>query len=245
MKPIVLLTPEVEAIIDGRKTQTRLAVKPQLVIIDQCYGMNIIPLIPNAKNFIECCCPYQPGDILYVKETWAWLSSWDCDNNMCNCETVYKDEMGCFNYRTNYGTTKDDSFPPDIFKWKSSRFMPKVAARLFLEVKNVRVERLQDVGWNDVVKEGIEPACDEYETQNGRLLGVGLCINEDETIKKFRELWDSLNTKRGYPWTSNPWVWVIEFKQISKKEAMGRVGAGNADHWGIYQSDATGYPDGN
>ncbi|MFA5751425.1 MAG: hypothetical protein WC898_04040 [Candidatus Paceibacterota bacterium] len=78
--------------------------------------------------------------------------------------------------------------------WVPSIFMPREAARLFLKIKNIRVERLQDITAKDAIAEGID-----HKTMN------------DPRIE-FQWLWDSINAKRGYPWGSNPYVWVYEFK---------------------------------
>src|SRR5690606_29873473 len=120
--------------------------------------------IYNLSEIINNIAPYQPGDILYVRETFSI------------------DKEGNYVYRTNYGTTEDDSFPPTMFKWKPSIHMPKEAARIFLRVTNVRVERLQDLLAIDVQKEGFEER--------------GEC--EDS--------WDDTYLEKGCGWNKNPWV---------------------------------------
>ena len=84
-------------------------------------------------------------------------------------------------------------------KWKPSIFMPRWASRITLEITNVRVERLQDISNKDIESEG---AC-------GRA-----CVTHRLT---FKQLWDSINSKRGYSWESNPWVWVVEFERIKEQ----------------------------
>ena len=132
----------------------------------------------NGERYpMEKACPYPPGTRLWVRETWS------------------KDENGEYVYRANYGTTEDDSFPPSMFKWKPSIHMPREAARLFLEVKSARVERLQEISNEDILAEGIND-----------LGSYG--ANYDYFAN---EIWDNINAKRGYPWENNPWVWVYEF----------------------------------
>jgi len=196
-KPILFNTEMVRAILDGRKTQTRRVIKDKDITnnfdidvdgsvyayIDQETG-DSYPPTAIAK--------YQVGDILWVRETWS------------------KDENGEYVYRTNYGTTEDDSFPPSMFKWKPSIHMPREAARIFLRVTNVRVERLQEITPKDAWEEGCrignffpwEKHIPELQQQCRDIL--------------FKSLWDGLNAKRGYGWDINPWVWVYEFERVSE-----------------------------
>ena len=184
----------VRAILDGRKTQTRRAIKPQPSSgvrksvfvksgIEDGHGREIKP-------------KYQPGDILWVRETWS------------------KDENGEYVYRTNYGTTEDDSFPPSMFKWKPSIHMPREAARIFLKVTNVRVERLQDITEEDAIAEGVK---DPYEYQSPEYYEQPNLRGFEINKSAFAGCWDSIYSKRGYGWESNPWVWVVAFEKISKE----------------------------
>ena len=242
MKPIIFSGPSIpviqnlkpgtwppEPIDPGKpfKWQTRRAIKPQPeegYFIGPCgysgSGWSLWEKGRHGKPDGCTCtpvkCPYPPGTRLYVKEAWAWLPSWNCDNNMCNCETVYKDELGCFNYRANYGTTRDDSFPPDTFKWKSSRFMPKAAARLFLEVKSVRPERLQEISHEDAIAEGVmQWICEEHKSGSylDNAMRGAACAKPE---RAFALLWDSIYGKN-YPWKNNDWVWVYEFMRTERQ----------------------------
>ena len=90
-------------------------------------------------------------------------------------------------------------------RWRSSRFMPRWASRITLEITSLRVERVQDISAHDAILEGVS------------IEGSGMidaCDIASQARNRYRELWDSLNAKRGYSWDSNPWVWVIEFKRI-------------------------------
>lgn len=101
----------------------------------------------------------------------------------------------------DYSECDNDDGEPKC-KWRPSIFMPHWASRITLEVLNVRVERLQEMNWRDVIPEGI----------GGYTLARGvLSDNPPDPI----ELWNSLNAKRGFGWDVNPWVWVIEFKRIN------------------------------
>lgn len=156
----------------------------------------------DADRVEPLFCRYEVADILYVRETWAWYPTWDCEAECFNC-VAYKDEMGCFRYRTDYGTTKDDSFPPDCFKWRPSIHMPREAARICLKVTGVRVERLQEISRWDIDAEGCPYRCESDEGKPQKQLAW------------FVGLWDSINEKRGYGWEQNPWVWVYEFERVS------------------------------
>lgn len=213
MKPIIFSTPMVQAILEGRKTQTRRVIK------DKDITNNFdIDVDGSAYAYInpetgDSCPPtaiakYQVGDILWVRETWS------------------RDESGEYVYRTNYGTTEDDSFPPSIFKWRPSIHMPREAARIFLKVTNVIVERLQDISEEDARAEGCITS--HYKTGDGKfedVLGFELTARD-----AFCELWQRLNLKRGYDWETNPWVWVVAFEKISKEEAERLEGSEWPDH---------------
>ena len=179
-KPVIFSTQMIQAIIDGRKTQTRRIINP---------------LYKNE--------PYQPGDILWVRETWAWLPYWNCESEeagYCSgCTQVYKGEHGCFLYKASMLDWEEG--------WHPSILMPRKAARIFLMVKAIRAEKLQDISETDAIAEGVN-----YQW--------GINHKGEKTIKKvcttvFAELWDSLNKKRGYGWNTNPWVWVIDFEKLN------------------------------
>lgn len=201
--PILFNTDMVQAILDGRKTVTRRVMKPQ-------------PLYYTGRRYIfaDECCPkkwedcdniietyqYQPGDILYVRETWAFLPCVECMREGEECgraKTTYEDSTceaeGCFVYRAGHPH-------PDRVSWSPSIHMPKEAARIWLRVTDVRVERLQEITIGGCEKEGC------WCGHNG-------------DIFVFKALWDSTVKKddlKSYGWDANPWVWVIEFKKCEK-----------------------------
>jgi len=186
MKPIIFSAEMVSAILEGRKTQTRRVIKPQPAWINSS-GRWCWP-IPKTKRHKGCCdevvtasrewweylsseqLPYQSGDILWVRETWCHADTTD--------EIIYKSDN-----------------PSLSAKWRPSICMPRKAARLFLRVKNVRVERLQDIAEIEATHEGI-------------IKHLGIHARND-----FSKLWDSIYGKRGYGWDTNPWVWVIDFER--------------------------------
>jgi hypothetical protein len=150
---------------------------------------------PTARYGAQCIKPpYQSGDILYVRETWK---------RALNGYYYYEDWQ------------RDDI--ADITKWKPSIHMPKEAARIWLKVTNVRVERLQEITVDGCHREGINietSAVTDGETLNRK---------HDFSLEKFETLWDSTVKKSDldrYGWDANPWVWVIEFERCEKPKGV-------------------------
>lgn len=200
-KPIIFSTEMVSAILDERKSMTRRVIRPQPPEFAtlKMYGEKPSCFYCVDREQTEIRIPYQKGDLLWVRETWS------------------KDENGEYVYRSNYGTTKDDSFPPTMFKWKPSIYMPREAARIFLRVTGVRVERLQDITEKDAHYEGVHPWGLETQQRMDKWCRYTQITDPGRMTGTFRgefaAFWDSLNAKRGYGWKENPWVWVIEFRK--------------------------------
>ncbi len=204
IKPILFNTEMVRAILDGKKTCTRRVAKNI-----PYHTHRIEPIYENGRLQFNCfysayaptldiyadfCMPYFPpyqqGDILYVRETWGHPISLNSDK-----QYVFRaDEIA------------EIGFKNDSHIWHPSIHMPKEAARIWLKVTDVRVERLQNIDGKGCVKEGIEEEPLKY---------VG-----DEFVKgMFHDLWDSTIKKSDidrYGWNANPWVWVIEFERCEK-----------------------------
>ena len=192
MKPILFSTPMVQAILAGRKTQTRRVIKPQHVRRSDGRGtLEKIPLNAFADEVglevIAEFSPRCPGDILYVRETWL------------------QEEYPEFHYVYKASCPKPEDYPE---KWRPSIHMPRAAARIFLRVTDVRVERLQQITYGDCCAEGV------FDRED-----LKSCAHGSIATERFRELWNSLNAKRGYGWGVNPWVWVYEFERIESEEA--------------------------
>ena len=214
MKPILFNTEMVRAILDGRKSCTRRVVKPQ----------------PTARYGAQCIKPpYQPGDILYVRETWERFECWNCDGDeRGNCpkepkKSVLDKTCGCYMYRAT------DEISGDA-KWRPSIHMPKEAARIWLKVTDVRVERSQEITEDGVWDEGFrfKPPCLTRVSADGHACDLdGPCTSSikycDMTMGELfgRKLWNSTIKKSDtdcYGWDANPWVWVIEFEWRDKPE---------------------------
>ena len=198
MKPMLTNTEMVKAILAGRKTQTRRLVKERhLRVLDSPYHKEHSE-VPD-KVLLEKLCelPYQSGDVLYVRESW--------------CKGSLNGGAEQYFYRAD-----DNDFH---CKWRPSIHMPKEAARIFLRVTGVRVERLQDVTLDDATAEGCQ----------GKFIGCGECAGAGWEIlpeDEFADVWNSTIKESDldkYGWDANPWVWVIEFERISKEEAMKNV----------------------
>lgn len=227
MKPILFNTQMVQAIQEGRKTVTRRVIKPQPV--GQPYRMGNSSYWPGCFADSESSNvyrpPYQPGDILYVRETWQFFPCFDCVKSLCDTTPLtYEDSdsvtEGCWIYRADY--TESDQ---KRVCWHPSIHMPKEAARIFLRVKDVRAERLKSIDAEQAKAEGIMCVSPGDGTV-GYAIGLWDTTTFDGPVGAFAKLWDSTvpkhpNKFKRYPfyWKDNPWVWVIEFEQISRKEA--------------------------
>lgn len=229
-KPILFNSEMVCAILDGRKTQTRRVIKPHNPVrakldgYKQGYGLLFSETRDNTadkwyikdysvstcwisdRNYIKLYSPYKPGDMLWVRETWKSATGDPAGGGYALFDSyVYKAD----------GKAKDD-YPVDELMvedcWRPSIHMPRKAARIFLRVKGVRIERLQDIDAADCVAEG----CDA-----DMLSGVG----PEFTRGVFNGIWDSTIKEKDFPfysWDANPWVWVIEFEKTEGRACLTR-----------------------
>ena len=193
-KPILFSTEMIRAILDGRKTQTRRVIKPQFSKLFHIVNRTAIltnRIFRKSNQFIYC--PYgKVGNRLWVRETWRKRYS---DASIENKEDGIQ--------------YKADGLVFIQPLWKPSIHMPRWASRITLEITNIRVERVQEISEDDAQAEG----CGIYPEYNS--MRYTFLYSEGEVSSaNFRILWDSINAKRGYPWKSNPYVWVIEFKKL-------------------------------
>lgn len=203
-RPIPLYRHEVCAVLDGRQTQFRRAMKPQPPKGDYWNAEEHMFMREGSRLGLFRKCPYGvPGSTLWVRETWA--HSFECGhyNHLHgNTKIIYRADNGC---------------SPD--RWRPSIHMPRWASRLTLEVTDVRVERVQDISEKDVMAEGVYDNIACLCSDEELIDGVRFCGNcgrrlVDLVDGHFVPFWDSINAKRGYPWESNPYVWVVTFKRI-------------------------------
>ena len=202
--PIIFNTPMVQAILEGRKTMTRRPIKNRLFGLEDYerqYPYNLtFPDKYGDSIKAEKISPYQVGDRLYVRETWG-IGSRPCPREGFIEGVEFKADC---KYLDGYDSLNIYSKDEVLVKhwgigsgWKPSIHMPKEYARIWLEVTNVRVERVQDIDDNQAGKEGM--SCVSYE---GKYCDSGKLI--------FKTLWDKIYKT----WDENPWVWVYEFKVI-------------------------------
>jgi len=214
--PIIFSGPMVRAILDGRKTQTRRVVKPQppnktrhmqLTEGEWCAFGEGTQVAGGAwcgetgdPPFNRWKCPYgQRGDMLWVREIWK---------PTCSGLTVDTYVRYCADDSRREIVHNLECRGHDTERWRPSIHMPRWASRLTLEVTGVRVERVQDISNTDLMAEGITP--DEMPDSEDPWADF-----YDRYQVPFMRLWDSINAKRGYPWESNPWVWVVEFAMVA------------------------------
>jgi len=211
-RPILFSGPMVRALLAGEKTQTRRIIKsqpysngyhfdgqeilchndylpPSAMLMDVKFG-NYIDTISNLEGW-ESLCPYgQPGDRLYVRETWNFNK---------NAIGSAREEDGPFEYAADghKSQTIDD-------RWWPSIHMPRYASRIMLEITKVRIEQLHDITDDDAYDEGVQTWAAEVQ-ENG---------NKFSSIRSaWQALWEGINGVES--WKSNPWVWVVEFKRVT------------------------------
>lgn len=225
IKPILFNTEMVRAILDGRKSCTRRICKdanectvPDMDFYNAEKRTYAVHNYSNREHTeplstVERSCPICPGDILYVRETWEHFECWNCEGDeRGNCpnepqKSVLDKTCGCYMYRATNEIRGDA-------RWHPSIHMPKEAARIWLRVTDVRVERLQEITGASIQKEGIEVDPKEYASKFDFI---------SELFLLFQRLWDSVVKKSDldrYGWDASPYVWVIEFERCEKPEEV-------------------------
>ena len=208
-RPIIFSADMVQAILDGRKTQTRRVIKVTKKTEWLLTYNWTDEYIKNPDNYLVDDCPYGlVGDRLWVRET--WYNSIHSDGFGEDGNEIVHD---CAAYKST-GTFQCGKDDPIAYKrkYKSPIFMPRWASRITLEITDIRVERVQDISEEDCCLE--VGAALEYP-------GPGPEPYKRQMKEVFAYTWDSLNAKRGYPWSDNPWVWVIEFERLPQSPHEG------------------------
>lgn len=219
IKPILFNTEMVRAILDGRKTCTRRICKdanectvPDMEFYNADKRTYAVHNFADKKhteklNIVERTCPICPGDILYVRETWGHPISLNSDK-----QYVFRADK-----------IVESGFKNDSHIWHPSIHMPKEAARIWLKVTNVRVERLQDITPKDAENEGVGNLFYEDIGYSEKNYGTEVDPEYGITKEQFAWLWESTIKKSDldrYGWDANPWVWVIEFERCESQEGQ-------------------------
>jgi hypothetical protein len=221
-RPIIMSAESVRAILSGRKTQTRCVIKPQPNIPVSGHPASQSELLRDWMRNHPC--PYKVGMTLWVRETWRivgwsegepywieyksdgacleepgdsqeydddkYIQYWIESSDDCDEAKIPTDENGIYIFGEN------EKIPT---RWRSPIYMPRWASRITLEITGARAERLQDI------------------TDTGGMYEGWICDPNDLDYlprQWYRELWDSINARRGFPWDSNPWCWCVIFKML-------------------------------
>jgi len=213
-RPILFSGPMVRAILDGRKTQTRRVVK--LRDPSGTYAVHDedgFPLsMDDGGNWRGDRPPYGfPGDRLWVRESF-WQAVRSTQGPCGEYSSYWGDTIEYAEQRSKPGWHNDNQYGKGWMARRPSIYMPRSASRITLEVVSVRVERLNDISEEDAIAEGLETDDGrEFRSAPGSPWRI-------EAVDAFEDLWDSINEKK-HPWSSNPWVWVVEFKRLEATRA--------------------------
>lgn len=203
-RPILFSAPMVRAVLADTKTQTRRIAKPvRHPDLGNVYSPGALALEHEPQHVIDRACPYgQPGDRLWVRETWMDLRGTGIEIRYAYCADTP---------RGSYGDDQRKCFG---LKWRPSIHMPRSASRITLDITSVRLERLQDISEADAVAEGIEKQEDGIGWKRGPISSdhPNTATRTAFPTLAFQSLWECINGTDS--WKTNPWVWAVEFKRL-------------------------------
>lgn len=228
-RPILFSGAMVRALLDGSKTQTRRAVKLQVQHDDSLVGgwkivhkrvtqalLTFNQLGGKPLGSDAAICPYgQPGDRLWVRET--WLEDPEDDGTW-----AYTQYVGCKGsplsdiprkFQKPEHCIYREGWDGSDLRWRPSIHMPRWASRILLEIVSVRVERLQDISEADCWAEGIEALDGLLDDLAIIHLAKRMGRSFEDAAPTYAALWESINGAGS--WDANPWVWVVEFKRVT------------------------------
>lgn len=223
----IVFTPEsVRALMNGTKTQSRRVIQPSPgesfseryadgeTIERLSYGWSWNRLhksggwdcVPVGSEQMLAACPYgTPGDVLWVKETYARRADVDPKTNL-------EKAVQYLRYKADGGELSDEWH--DYDRWRSPRFMPKWASRLRLTLTDVGVERVQDITPEDALAEGCCPSHGSGLDDPVLLRRAAEKVGGPYPRGIFAVLWDEINGARGFGWDANPYVWPLTFERL-------------------------------
>lgn len=212
MKSMIMGAENVRAILDGRKTRHSFPIKPQPPEGVTWVGWMLDSTArENTKHIGSACWTegihyfyakprYKVGEIVYVKET-AYFETFHQQSDAEIKRDGYDPSIGVWVYKAD-----EPDYPTVPGSWASPLYMPESASRIHLEITGIKAQRVQDITEEEAINEGM------YGKYQGLDYKYG--SKREGVLSQYRSLWNSLNAKRGYPWESNPWVWVVSFKVV-------------------------------
>lgn len=236
-RPILFSAPMVRAILAGTKTQTRRVVKPQPTPATR-FNTNLplqagdwvwpypsstavrVTNRPTGPEGWSKHCPYgQPGDRLWVRETWREIGA-PGSRDGADYRATYVEESVAGGIPRAHALEMEA-----IERWRPSIHMPRWASRITLEITDVRVQRLQDISEADAIAEGVKPdaggICGDDDIMVPYIMSEHDMRNLDKPmmpapVARFVLLWDSINGKQPgvTNWNANPWVWALALKRV-------------------------------
>lgn len=223
-RPILFSGEMVNAILDGRKTQTRRVAKPsvpeRIQHVTHSDDKQLWGMYHKRKGeYVHTRCPYgKPGDRLWVREAHVIFQQINyfrrpdgaAYEEVSDGMSGYKADGfdSVYDFREHLASMANvalEAVRVERDGWRPSIHMPRWASRINLEITDIRVERVQSISEEDAEAEGVQPSP----------LGDNDNPDPNRHIMEFSLLWDSINTKRGFGWETNPWVWVVEFKKLT------------------------------
>ncbi|MBT0667040.1 hypothetical protein HT136_01490 [Novosphingobium profundi] len=220
-KGIIFSAPMVRALLDGRKTQTRRLLKPKgglpAPVNLAAHGVGTYsgedsdpaswgwPFAEDGSDASLALFPdlsgYAPGDRLYVREAWRTNSMWDARSGAELASENAQFGRVSLHYDADGASAANSCEREGCGRYRHARFMPRWASRLWLEVTEVRVQRVREISETDAIAEGCVP---NDGSLNPNYIGPAISI--------FSHLWNRLHTKPGETWQDNPWIVAISFK---------------------------------
>ena len=205
-RPILFSAPRIRAILDGRETMTRRVITSK--------WLRCLVLTDDIDAVTEQC-PYGvPGDRLWCQEGYRLTRFYPDDSRRVVSGLYSADDSGFEDVRLSEPEWAKLCARKCPTRPSSGRHMYRSLARIRLEVVSVRVERVQEISEADCIAEGVTPYMEDSGGQNPD----GSWISVPRYVYAFRDLWDSINAKRGYGWESNCWVWVVEFRRVGQEK---------------------------